>query len=125
MFDYQSNIRPAYFAFKLLARLTGERLELKAPESAIHGFATRDKGAVIYNVMLWNFSDRPARVELMFSGLVGECRVKRVVLDSRSPNPEENARLHALDVIRLGGKTATASIIELEPFGMTFWMIER
>ncbi len=125
LFDYQSNVRPAYFAFKLLARLTGERLLLKTPESTIHGFATRDEGAGIYNVMLWNFSDKPARVELIVSNLGGEWRAKRVVLDSRSPNPEENARLHALDVIRLGGNNATAPILELEPFGMTFWMIER
>ena len=56
LFDYQNTPRPSYFAFKLLSRLAGERLELTSSHSAVHGFATRDDQLRMFNVMLWNFS---------------------------------------------------------------------
>jgi hypothetical protein len=124
LFDYQNNVRPAYFAFKLLARLTGEQLQFQSSDSAVHGFATHDKPAGVYNLMFWNFSAKPARVELKLGGLSGKWRAKRIRLDSQTPNPEENARLHTLDPVVLPGKDARAPVTELEPYGVSFWMIE-
>ena len=37
LFDYQNQIRPAYFTFKLLSRLAGERLRLTSTHPAVHG----------------------------------------------------------------------------------------
>jgi xylan 1,4-beta-xylosidase len=125
LLDYQSNVRAAYFAFKLLARLTGERLKLESSDAAVHGFATYDERAQIYNLMFWNFSDKAARIELKLAPLAGKWNTKRIMLDSRTPHPEENARLHTLDPLRLSNKGAPAPFIELEPYGVAFWMIER
>jgi xylan 1,4-beta-xylosidase len=125
LFDYQSNVRPAYFAFKLLARLTGERLKLDASDPVVHGFATHDQRAGIYNLMLWNFSAKPARVELKLTGLADKWTAKRITLDSQTLNPEENARLHAQDPLPLSPKDDRAPLIALEPYGVSFWMLER
>jgi len=43
LFDYQNNVRPAYFTLKLLSRLQGERLPLSSSHAAVHGFATHDE----------------------------------------------------------------------------------
>ena len=125
LFDYESNVRPAYFAFKLLARLTGVRLKLESSDPAVHGLAAYDQRAGIYNLMVWNFSDRAARAELHLAGLPAGWNAKRIMLDSQTSNPEENARLHALDPLPLAGKDAAPPVIDLEPYGAGFWMIEK
>ncbi len=55
LFDYQRRVRPAYFAFKLLVRLRGERLALTSSVDSVHGFAAYDEPMLMYNVMVWNF----------------------------------------------------------------------
>ena len=61
LFDYQNQIRPAYFAFKLLSRMAGERLRVSSSSDKIHGFATHDPQLQMHNVMLWNFSGEPVQ----------------------------------------------------------------
>ena len=62
LFDYQNTMRPSYFAFKLLSRLGGERLSFESGDGSVHGFATYDPEYRSYNLLLWNFSDKPADV---------------------------------------------------------------
>ena len=59
LFDFQNRVRPSYYAFKLLSRLTGERLRLDSTDAAVHGFATWDPKLLVYNVLLWNYSTAP------------------------------------------------------------------
>ena len=125
LFDFENNVRPAYFAFKLLARLTGRRLKVESSDQAVHALATYDQRADIYNLMIWNFSDRTARAELHLSGLGDGWNAKRIVLDSTTPSPDENSRLHTLEPLPLRGKDAASPTIDLEPYGICFWMIER
>jgi len=125
LFDYQSNVRPAYFTFKLLARLTGERLKLESSDAAVHGFATHDQRAGVYNLLVWNFSDRAARIELKLAGLSERWNAKRIVLNSQTPCQDENARLHALGPLPLPSTSGEPTAIELEPYGVSFWMVER
>ena len=56
LFDYQNHVRPAYFTFLLLSRLTGQRLEVSSSDKRVHGFATWDPDIRKYSVLFWNFS---------------------------------------------------------------------
>jgi xylan 1,4-beta-xylosidase len=123
MFDYECNVRPAYFAFKLLARLTGERVKLESSEPAVHGLAAHDERDRTYNLIFWNYSTKAIRAEVKVSGAPKGWRAKRIVLDSQTPNPEENARLRAIDPLALEEGRPVA--VELEPYGVEFWMIEK
>ena len=125
LFDFENNVRPAYFSFKLMSRLTGQRLPLESSDTAVHGFATWDREAKLYNLLVWNFSPEPAHVSLALDHLPAGCKAQRIVLDSQSPNPEENTRLHMLPPLAIPLPENKPPVIDLEPFGMTFWMIER
>ena len=57
LFDFQNNVRPSYFAFKLLSRLTGVQVPLTSTAQTVHGLASHDEKYQIDNVLLWNFSD--------------------------------------------------------------------
>ncbi len=61
LFDYQNHVRPSYFAFKLLSRLSGDRLRVTTSDPAVHGFASHDEKFQVDNLLLWNFSGAPAR----------------------------------------------------------------
>jgi hypothetical protein len=123
LFDYQNTVRPTYFAFKLLSRLTGERLAMTSSDPAIHGFATRDDPYQAESVLLWNFSPEPARVELTLAGLPGARRVHSQTLDALAPHDDENARLQPAPSTKLerGDHRLT---IDLEPYGIRFWSLE-
>jgi len=125
LFDYENNVRPAYYAFKLLTRLTGDRLRLETSDPHIHGLATYDARAGIYNLMFWNFSKEPVRLELHVKGLTGRWKATRLELDGRNPNPDEDSRLHMLDPLTLPTGEDVAIPISIEPYGVGFWMIER
>lgn len=125
LFDFQNNVRPAYFAFELMSRLTGDRLPLTSDDEHVHGFAARDERAGLYNVMLWNFSSEPARVELKLEGLPAGLGAHPIVLDSRTPSPDANSRLRTLDALALPPPDGKAVTIDLEAYGVTFWMIDR
>ena len=93
LFDYQNQVRPAYFVFKLLSRLAGEQLRLTSTHPAVHGFATHDEQLRMHNLMLWNFSSSPVPLELSFKDLPGEVRIRHIVLDATTASSDENARL--------------------------------
>src|SRR5580698_8603514 len=92
LFDYQNRVRPSYYAFKLLSRLTGERLRLDATDPAVHGFASWDPKMLVYNVLLWNYSTAPAHVELAVEGAPSNLTLRQVFLDAAATSEDENAR---------------------------------
>jgi hypothetical protein len=123
LFDFQNRVRPSYFAFKLLSRLTGTRLKLDSSDPAIHGFATHDEPYQIDNLLLWNFSATPARVEIVLEGLPREMLVRRLTLDSLAPSDDENARLRPDRRTRLG-KGDHRIKVEIGPYEVKFWSFE-
>jgi xylan 1,4-beta-xylosidase len=126
LFDFQNNVRPAYFTFKLLSRLTGERLRLVSEDPTVHGFMTRDErySSYEYNLLLWNFSASPRQVELTFENMPGNMRAKPVVLDSTTTTSDEIARLRPESSFQL--KTDQPAFrIAFEPYGVRFWSFER
>jgi len=123
LFDFQNTPRPSYFAFKLLARLRGERLELTSNHPTIHGMAAHDPELRMYNVMLWNFSDKTNRVELTFSALPKDLRMRHLVFDAQTGSNDENLRFHPAAPVSLK-KGEHALRADLEPYGIQFWSLE-
>jgi hypothetical protein len=124
LFDYQDVIRPAYFTFKLLSRLTGERLRLSSNKDTVHGLATWDEQLQLYNVLVWNFSPSAARVSLVLSDAPSDLQVHPVVLDAVTANNDENARLRSERPVELKADKAGWET-SLPPYGIRFWSMER
>lgn len=124
LFDYQNRVRPVYFTFKLLSRLAGERLRLESSDPAVHGFATHDPLLQSYNVMLWNFSQAPARLSVTVEGAAENLTARRVLLDAVAPSDDENIRLKPLDPLVVNQGTTQLSA-DLDTYGITFWTLER
>jgi hypothetical protein len=124
LFDYQNRVRPRYFVFKLLSRLTGERLRVSTSDPAVHAFATRDGTFRVDNILLWNYSDKPARLTLTFAGLPEGVLMRHLTLDPLGPSDDENARLRPAPARRLpkGDHRLQA---DLEPYAVHSWSFEE
>jgi len=123
LFDYQNRVRPSFFAFKLLSRMTGDRLPVVSSDPAVHGLATQDDEARIAQVLLWNFSDSPAEVDLTVRGLPREMRLREITLDALAPSDDENVRLRPSPSrgIEKGDHRVR---VTLEPYAVWFWSFE-
>ena len=126
LFDFQNNVRPAYFTFKLLSRLSGQRLRLTSESSTVHGFMTRDErySSYEYNLLLWNFSASPIQVELTFENMPANMTAKPVVLDAATTSNDEISRLRPESSFQLKTDQPGFSIA-FEPYGVRFWSFER
>ena len=126
LFDFQNNVRAAYFTFKLLSRLSGERLRLVSENSNVHGFMTRDEqfSSYEYNLLLWNFSASPVQVELTLENMSCDMMAKPVVLNAATTNNDEIARLSPENPFQIRVKQP-AFRISFEPYGVRFWSFER
>ncbi len=124
LFDYQNVVRPAYFTFKLLSRLTGTRLRLASDSDTVHGFATWDEQLQLYNVLVWNYASTPVQVNIAIKDVSGALVARPIVLDATTANSDENARLRAERPVELASNQAEFRAV-LEPYGVRFWSIER
>jgi hypothetical protein len=123
LFDYQNQVRPSYFAFKLLSRLTGSRLAVVSSDPAVHAFATHDETYHMDNLLLWNFSDSEARVELVWEHVPADVLLRHLTLDARSGSQDENARLRPEPSMRL--KPGDHRInLALGPYAIEYWSFE-
>lgn len=122
LFDFQNQVRPSYFAFLLLARLTGQRLPVTSSSNTVHGFASYDEFLQNYNILFWNFSDRPARVNLVMNGLRPGLKAERLVLDATAPSSDENIRLRLLPELPV--EAGEPVPVDLPPYGVMFWSID-
>jgi hypothetical protein len=123
LFDYQNTVRPAYYAFKLLSRLTGNRLELKSSDPAVHGFFTYDPLYLTHNLLLWNYSEQPVRLRIDAGDAPGKLLMRPEALDATAPSYDENARLRPLKPATVS-KGPFHTEIELGPWGIAFWSFE-
>src|ERR1039458_6836445 len=64
LFDYQNTVRPAYFNFLLLSRLTGDRLGAQSSDANVHAFLAYDPVYDYYSLMVWNFAAEPVRLAI-------------------------------------------------------------
>jgi hypothetical protein len=124
LFDFQNRVRPSYFAFKLLARLTGERVKLDSGDAAVHGFATWDPKLLTYNVLLWNYSNTPGQVDLAIEGAPSDLTLRQLFLDAAAASDDENIRLKPLPARRLKqGEMRTK--VDLGAYGISFLALEK
>lgn len=123
LFDYQNTIRPAYFTFKLLSRLAGERLRVASSHPAVHGFAADDELFRMQTLLLWNFSSSPIQVEIALDKLPGERRARHITLDAQAVGNDENTRLRPepyFTVKPLGPPLR----VQFEPYAIHYWSFE-
>jgi hypothetical protein len=123
LFDYQSTIRPAYFAFKLLSRLSGDRLNFQTSDPAVHGFFTYDPLYLTNNLLIWNFSAKPVKVTIDAQDAPGKLLMRPELLDGMAASSDENARLRPLDPSTINSG-AFHTEVELGPYGIAFWSFE-
>jgi xylan 1,4-beta-xylosidase len=123
LFDYQNQVRPAYFAFKLLSRLQGERIAVESSAPQIHGFATHDDQLRMENLLLWNFSDQPAAAEVSFDQMPRDYRIRHITLDATAPSSDENSRLHP-DPPASVKKSDPVLRLKFDPYSIHYWSFE-
>ena len=123
LFDYQNTVRPAYYVFKLLSRLSGDRLSLESSDAAVHGFFTYDPLYLTHNLMLWNFSPTPVHVTVSSDDVPELLLMRPELLDAKSSSYDENARLRPLTPEKVDKGRMKLSI-DLEPWGVAFWSFE-
>lgn len=123
LFDYQNVMRPAYFSFKLLSRLGGDRLEVNSNDDHVHAFLSHDKTYGIYSLLFWNFSDKPVSIKLDAENLPQALTAHRRMLDAEAPSNDENVRLRALSDLTLSPASKTKEVT-LEPYGIESWYLE-
>jgi hypothetical protein len=123
LIDYQNTLRPAYYSFKLLSRLTGDRLRFESSDPAVHGFFTYDPMYMTHNLMVWNFSLKPVRVIIAATDVPDRSLMRPELLDATSPSYDENARLRPLDPVKVD-KGALKTEVDLDAWGIAFWSFE-
>lgn len=123
LFDYQNHVRPTYFAFKLLSRLAGERLQLTSSHPAVHGFASHDPDLRMHNLLLWNFSADPVQVEIEAAQLPRNMRARHISLDAATANDDENARLRPEPFFQFRTNEARLKLT-FEPYAVHYWSLE-
>lgn len=123
LFDYQNRVRPSYFAFKLLSRISGNRLAVQSDHRAVRALAAYDQQLRMHNLVLWNFSGMEVNLELLLKGLPADVRTRHVQLDALAPNDDENIRLRPdpFQKIPKGDQTLE---LQLAPFAIHYWSIE-
>jgi xylan 1,4-beta-xylosidase len=119
LFDFQNVVRPAYYLFRLLSRLTGNRIEVECPDSSVHGLASYDDALRVYSLLVWNFSDSAVQVALRVPARSFDLHLKPVTLDSSTPSNEEFHRLRREPKLYLDRSRAQIPV-SLEPYGVSF-----
>ena len=122
LFDFQNVMRPAFFMFKLLSRLAGDRLETVGGDSHVKALAAYDSEQDTLNTLVWNFgleSPPATRVQLAFRNLKGaRYAVRRLTLDAATPSNQENDRLRMTRNDTLEKPSTAEDVFDLPPYGV-------
>jgi hypothetical protein len=124
LFDYNGRVRPSYYAFKLLSRLTGDRLKLESASGNVHGLATYDDRLLIYNVLVWNFSKDAAQVQMTLDHVPAEMVLRKVTLDAAAASDDDNARLKPTPSQTIQAGTQQVQL-DLVPYGLVLFSLEN
>ena len=119
LYDFDNRVRPAYFTFKLLSRLSGERLELISSHPKVHGFAVYDETGKSFKLMLWNFSDQPLSCNIQLKGLEDNMQLRHTMLDALG---EGKLREDKEDILAMGDNSLK---VDFEPYAVHYWSLER
>lgn len=124
LFDFQNNVRPSYFLFKLLSRLTGDRVRVTSPSESLRALASHDPELGLSSVLVWNFSKEPAKATLEVKNGAKNLTARLFVLDSTGPSNVENQRIRPAGVTRMPAGEGDLTI-ELEAYGVSFVSLEE
>jgi hypothetical protein len=128
LFDFQGVMRPAYFAFKMLGRLQGNRVEARADQPGVKAMAAWDPDQQMLHAVLWNFAVEapPAReVRLTLQNLgAGKWTVRRFLLDAETSSNQENDRMRLRQAEDIPGGEFSASFT-LPPYGVALISARR
>jgi xylan 1,4-beta-xylosidase len=123
LFDFQNRVRPSYFAFKLLSRVSGNRLAAKSDTPGVHALAAHDLRFQMHNLLIWNFSGSDFKAEILLRNLPADVRTRHVQLDAVVANDDENVRLRP-DPFQKLTKGDQRIEVQLDSFAMHYWSIE-
>lgn len=123
LFDYQNHVRPSYFAFKLLSRVSGNRLAAESDRAGLHALAAHDPQLRMYNLLLWNFSGSELKLNLVLKALPADVRIRHVQLDAQTASEDENSRLRPDPFQKLAQGDQKLEIA-LDPFAIHYWSLE-
>jgi hypothetical protein len=124
LFDYENQVRPAYFVFRMLERLTGDRVGLESSSQTVHGLATVDKSLGVSTIMLWNYSDKATDVDLDINNMPANGSAWRFLLDATGPDNDDTARLRPQPVQKLPKGNGRLSF-PLKSWGVTLISLEE
>jgi hypothetical protein len=129
LFDYQGIMRPAYFAFKMLSRLTGNRLQTKSDRTEVKLMAAFDQEQKVVHILAWNFAvETPAasHVNLKIEGMPGgEWTLRGLMLDSATTSNQENDRLRVRKTETRENVTGFEDSFELLAYGVALVSLQR
>ena len=129
IFDYQGTMRPSYFVFKSLARITGNRLAVKSDRGEVKGLAAYDADYEVMHILLWNYANErpePCRVALKVTNLEGrKWRYYRRTFDAVTASNDENDRLRLEGIQSIEDKREISDTFDLAPYGMIFIAIKK
>ena len=117
LFDNHGQVRPAYFAFKLMSLIKGRRLAIQGANEAVKGFAAANPSGV--HAVIWNFGSAagdPQEVVLRFRfHKAGQYRLTRLNCFNR---------VNQLELKRHGNFTDSTSAsvnFQLQPYDV-YWV---
>lgn len=122
LYDNQGRVRPAYYAFRLLALIRGKPWTVSATEPDLHGFAAEDSSGL--NLVFWSFP-ADGRGEAIETALrlpeakTGSFQLFRLNAETAVNNLE---LIHTGDVSEL--RKAVGSV-RLQPYGIHWLHIGR
>lgn len=129
LFDFQGVVRPSYFAFAMLSRVRGERLEARREGADVRVLAACDRDAGMVHALVWNFALAPppaVRVTLAIRNLPeGKWRYRRFVLDAATPSSQENDRMRVVGAGVVEKSADPLEEFELPPYGVTLVALQR
>ena len=77
----------------------------------------------LHNLLLWNFSASPVKVDLVLRRMPKDFQVRTVALDAASPGPEEASRLRHGPASRWK-KGEMRLPLDLEAYAVRYWSLE-
>ena len=129
LFDFQGVMRPTYFAFKMLSRLLGNRLEARTDQPGVKLMAAWDEQQEMLHALVWNFAvETPprCRVNLRMNNLNGKSwMLRRFMLDSETASNQENDRMRMERAEALTGVSEIRDTFELLPYGVALISLRR
>ncbi|MFN7993469.1 MAG: glycosyl hydrolase [Bryobacteraceae bacterium] len=129
LFDYQGILRPAYFAFRMLSRLTGNRLDAKSDSTGAKVMAAYDDDQKMIHILAWNFAlEAPpaSHVNLNINSLAqGKWTLRRIALDSDTASNQENDRMRVRRAETAENVTAMQDSFDLPPYGVVLVSLRK